>query len=77
MPRPFPVPAVLSIDLSVYRFRVEHEPSRMQPLKENFSSWACIRLDRLATGYRLVTLLDSDGNETEGLLLVKVLKNYR
>jgi phosphatidylinositol phospholipase C, delta len=77
MTRAFRVPAILNTDLSVHRFQVEHEVSRMQPLKENFSSWACIRLDRLATGYRLVTLLDSDGNETKGLLLVKVFKNYR
>ncbi|KAI0397731.1 PLC-like phosphodiesterase [Xylariaceae sp. FL0594] len=63
--------------LSFVRFRVEHEPSRVVSLKENFSSWACIRLDRLATGYRLVTLLDPNGNETNGLLLIKVIMNYR
>lgn len=59
------------------RFRVEHEESRFISLKENFAGWACVRLDRLATGHRLIPLLDADGNETKGVLLVKVLKNYR
>ncbi|KAI0975786.1 PLC-like phosphodiesterase [Xylaria arbuscula] len=63
--------------LSFVRFRVEHEESRFFPLSETFAGWACIRLDRLATGYRLIPLLDLDGVETKGLLLVKVLKNYR
>ncbi|KAI8627933.1 PLC-like phosphodiesterase [Xylariaceae sp. FL1651] len=63
--------------LSFVRFRIENEQSRVPYLKETFAGWACIRLDRLATGYRLVPLLDRDGNETEGILLVKVLKNYR
>ncbi|KAH8166393.1 hypothetical protein CIB48_g1858 [Xylaria polymorpha] len=63
--------------LSFVRFRVEHEESRFISLKENFAGWACVRLDRLATGHRLIPLLDADGNETKGVLLVKVLKNYR
>ncbi|KAI1823667.1 PLC-like phosphodiesterase [Xylaria intraflava] len=63
--------------LSFVRFRVEHEQFMLKPLSENFAGWACIRLDRLANGYRLIPLLDSDGNATQGILLVKVLKNYR
>ncbi|KAI0185935.1 PLC-like phosphodiesterase [Xylaria flabelliformis] len=63
--------------LSFVRFRVEHEESSFISLKENFAAWACIRLDRLATGHRLIPLLDPEGNETKGVLLVKVLKNYR
>ncbi|KAI1809355.1 PLC-like phosphodiesterase [Poronia punctata] len=62
--------------LSFVRFRVEHEQSRMLVLSETFSSWACIRLDRLATGYRLISLIDQNGNDTKGVLLVKVFKNY-
>ncbi|GAP89907.1 putative phosphatidylinositol-specific phospholipase C [Rosellinia necatrix] len=63
--------------LSFVRFRVEHEQSRFMPLREPSAGWACIRLDRLATGHRLIPLLDYDGNETKGVLLVRVLKNYR
>ncbi|KAI8951582.1 PLC-like phosphodiesterase [Xylaria longipes] len=63
--------------LSFVRFRVEHEESRFISIKENFAGGACVRLDRLATGHRLIPLLDHDGNETKGVLLVKVLKNYR
>ncbi|KAI1278870.1 PLC-like phosphodiesterase [Xylaria sp. FL0933] len=63
--------------LSFVRFRIEHEESRLLSLSETLAGWACIRLDRLATGYRLIPLLDPDGIETKGFLLVKVLKNYR
>jgi hypothetical protein len=65
------------LNVSAYRFRVEHDQSRLMYLKETFAGWACIRLDRLATGYRLIPLLDPNGNETKGVLLVRVLKNYR
>ncbi|KAI1434836.1 PLC-like phosphodiesterase [Xylaria sp. CBS 124048] len=63
--------------LSFVRFRVEHEQFVLKSRSECFAGWACIRLDRLATGYRLIPLLDPEGNETKGVLLVKVLKNYR
>ncbi|KAJ8123947.1 hypothetical protein ONZ43_g212 [Nemania bipapillata] len=62
--------------LSFVRFRVEHEQSRIY-LKDTFAAWACIRLDRLATGYRVIPLLDLGGIETTGILFVKVQKNYR
>ncbi|KAI0913771.1 PLC-like phosphodiesterase [Ustulina deusta] len=68
---------IVEESLSFVRFRVEHEESRFLSLKDTFAGWACIRLDRLATGYRLISLLDPDGFETKGVLLVKVLKNYR
>ncbi|KAI0405920.1 PLC-like phosphodiesterase [Xylaria palmicola] len=60
--------------LSFVRFRVEHDQTRP---KNPVSGWACVRLDRLAPGYRLITLLDHDGYETRGSLLVQVMKNYR
>ncbi|KAI1109673.1 PLC-like phosphodiesterase [Nemania sp. NC0429] len=63
--------------LSFVRFRVEHDQSRLIPLKETFAAWACIRLDRLTTGHRIIRLLDPNGNETNGVLLVRVLKQYR
>ncbi|KAJ2977456.1 hypothetical protein NUW58_g7808 [Xylaria curta] len=63
--------------LSFVRFRVEHEQSRIIPLKEVPRGWACVRLDRLAIGHRFIPLLDSDGNETKGVLLVRIQKNYQ
>ncbi|KAJ8133496.1 hypothetical protein O1611_g126 [Lasiodiplodia mahajangana] len=63
--------------LSFVRFRVEHDQSLRLPLGETFAAWACIRLDRLATGHRFIPLLDPDGNETNGYLFVKVQKTYR
>lgn len=37
-------------------------------------AWACIRLDRLQQGYRLIKLRDDDGYTTDGVLLVKIEK---
>ncbi|KAI1335320.1 PLC-like phosphodiesterase [Xylariaceae sp. FL0016] len=63
--------------LSFIRLKIEHAPPRLSIARDPLTSWACIRLDRLATGYRFVQLLDSNGSETEGRLLVKILKNFR
>jgi phosphatidylinositol phospholipase C delta len=41
------------------------------------AAWACIRLDRIQQGYRLVRLLDAKGQTTDGLLLVKIEKKVR
>lgn len=42
--------------------------------KDDLSSWACVRVDRLQTGYRVVRLFDSEGNHSKGVILVKVEK---
>jgi phosphatidylinositol phospholipase C delta len=39
---------------------------------DEFSSWACIRLDRLARGIRFVHLMDVKGSPTTGALLADV-----
>ncbi|KAL1844978.1 hypothetical protein VTK73DRAFT_1395 [Phialemonium thermophilum] len=39
-------------------------------------AWACVRLDRLRTGYRFVHLLDARGVETDAVLLVRVAKRW-
>lgn len=63
--------------LSFVRFKVEDDVPRLVSLKSDPSSgWACIRLDRLATGYRFVNLLDAHGNKTNGVLLIRVVKNF-
>ncbi|KAI9874385.1 MAG: hypothetical protein M1830_009802 [Pleopsidium flavum] len=43
--------------------------------KDDLAAWACIRLDRLQEGYRFVHLLDAKGEETHGVLLVKIIKH--
>ncbi|KAI1099441.1 PLC-like phosphodiesterase [Jackrogersella minutella] len=42
--------------------------------RDDLAAWACVRLDRLRTGYRFVHLLDQEGTESEGVLLVKIDK---
>ncbi|KAL8916827.1 MAG: hypothetical protein Q9208_008314 [Pyrenodesmia sp. 3 TL-2023] len=43
--------------------------------KDDLAAWACIRLDRLKSGFRFVRLLDAVGDLSEGLLLVKIEKS--
>lgn len=42
--------------------------------KDRVAAWACIKLDRLQQGYRLVKLMDAKGVATPGMLLVKIEK---
>lgn len=43
--------------------------------KDDLSSWACIRLDRLQQGFRVVRLFDSEGLHSRGVILVKISKS--
>jgi hypothetical protein len=42
--------------------------------RDPLAAWACIRLDRLREGYRLVHLHDCSGEKNGGVLLVKISK---
>ncbi|RKU47972.1 hypothetical protein DL546_003884 [Coniochaeta pulveracea] len=42
--------------------------------RDDLAAWACVRLDRLKEGYRFVHLLNGQGQETEGVVLVKISK---
>ncbi|KAF3904616.1 hypothetical protein ABW21_db0204648 [Orbilia brochopaga] len=42
--------------------------------KDSKAAWACVRLDRLKTGYGFLKLFDMKGNKTDGVLLIKVDK---
>lgn len=67
------VPDVIE-ELSFMRFKVHEEKSfSSDPLV----AWACIRLDRLKTGYRFVHLLDHRGEPCAGVLLVKIDKGLQ
>ncbi|CAK7232608.1 hypothetical protein SBRCBS47491_008330 [Sporothrix bragantina] len=71
--------------LSFLSFYVEDEGSKTaqerakQALGRNdtLAGWACVRLDRLRTGYRFISLMDSRGNPTEGKLLIQIKKELR
>jgi len=43
--------------------------------KDDLAAWACIRLDRLRSGFRFVHLLDAAGAESKGVLLVRIEKS--
>lgn len=58
-----------------YRFKVEDAASGL--ISSPCAAWACIRLDRLQTGYRFIHLMSPKGNETSGVLLVHVMKKLR
>ena len=45
--------------------------------KDELAAWACIRLDRLRRGFRFVHLLDGQGVESQGVLLVRIFKRSR
>lgn len=53
------------------RFHVDHQ-GRGWPAQR--TAWACIRLDRLQEGYRLIKLKTDDGYSSDGVLLVKIEK---
>lgn len=44
--------------------------------KDGLAAWACIRLDRLREGLRVVRLWDRNGMSDGGLLLVEVSKVF-
>lgn len=42
---------------------------------DDLAAWACVRLDRLGSGYRFIHLMDAAGNLTGGVVLVRVEKS--
>lgn len=54
----------------LYRFKIQDEEIG----KDDLAAWACIRLDRLKSGYRFVHLMDCAGFRSKGVLLVHVEK---
>lgn len=57
-------------DLAFVRFLIKDDEIG----RDSLAAWACIRLDRLRSGYRFIKLLDSEGVESKGVLLVKIEK---
>ncbi|KAF4535998.1 1-phosphatidylinositol-bisphosphate phosphodiesterase [Lasiodiplodia theobromae] len=59
-------------ELSFVRFKVMDDEFG----RDDLAAWACFRLDRLQTGYRLIHLFDAEGVQSKGVLLVRVTKNF-
>ncbi|KAK2070166.1 hypothetical protein P8C59_004685 [Phyllachora maydis] len=59
-------------ELSFVRFTVRDDEYMRDPLV----AWACVRLDRLRPGLRLVHLLDAKGLPAEGTVLVRVTQEW-
>ncbi|KAJ5153009.1 uncharacterized protein N7482_009487 [Penicillium canariense] len=66
----FPTVTGLVEELSFVRFKIKDDEIG----RDSLAAWACIRLDRLREGYRLVHLHDCAGEKTGGILLVRVTK---
>lgn len=64
------IPGVVE-QLSFVRFIVRDDELFQ---RDDLAAWACVRLDRLRLGYRFVRLMDAKGRETDGVILVKVMK---
>lgn len=64
------IPGVVE-GLSFVRFVVRDDESFR---RDDLAAWACVRLDRLRLGYRFVRMMDAKGQETDGLIFVKVMK---
>ncbi|KAL2156089.1 hypothetical protein VTH82DRAFT_834 [Thermothelomyces myriococcoides] len=66
------IPGVVP-ELSFVRFLVRDD----EVGRDSLAAWACVRLDRLRDGFRFVHLLNAEGIETEGAILVKIGLKWR
>ncbi|KAK5790288.1 hypothetical protein VI817_007575 [Penicillium citrinum] len=66
----FPTVSNVVEKLSFLRFKIKDDEIG----RDSLAAWACIRLDRLREGYRLVHLVDCTGEKTGGILLVRIAK---
>ncbi|KAG8530862.1 uncharacterized protein KY384_004219 [Bacidia gigantensis] len=64
------IPGVVE-SISFLRIKVLNDEMGKDPL----AAWACARLDRLKEGWRFLHLMDSEGNECRGVLLLGIEKS--
>ncbi|KAF4999447.1 hypothetical protein FGRMN_2469 [Fusarium graminum] len=64
-----PVPHIVD-ELSWVRFTVRDDEIG----RDDLAAWACMRVDRLGSGYRFVHLMDCEGRVTDGAIFIKVEK---
>ncbi|RAL02976.1 putative phosphoinositide-specific phospholipase C [Aspergillus ibericus CBS 121593] len=68
----FPTVSGFLDELTFVRFKIKDN----EWMRNALAAWACIRLDRLREGYRVINLYDATGAPTEGALLVHITKAY-
>ncbi|KAE8144472.1 PLC-like phosphodiesterase [Aspergillus avenaceus] len=66
----FPTLSGLVEELTFVRFKVKDDEIG----RDSLAAWACIKLDRLQEGYRLIPLYNCSGAQTDGFLLVRIVK---
>ncbi|KGO69944.1 C2 membrane targeting protein [Penicillium italicum] len=66
----FPTVTGIIEELSFLRIKIKDDEIGRDPL----AAWACIRLDRLREGYRLIHLHERAGENAGGILLVNIVK---
>ncbi|KAJ5967509.1 hypothetical protein N7501_003757 [Penicillium viridicatum] len=66
----FPTVTGIIEELSFLRIKIKDDEIGRDPL----AAWACIRLDRLQEGYRLIHLHQCAGEKSGGVLLVNIVK---
>ena len=66
-----PACRVLKLTNSRLRFKIQDDEIG----KDDLAAWACIRLDRLRSGYRFIHLFDTLGRHSTGVLFVKIEKS--
>ncbi|OQD69572.1 hypothetical protein PENPOL_c002G03849 [Penicillium polonicum] len=68
----FPTVTGIIEELSFLRIKIKDDEIGRDPL----AAWACIRLDRLREGYRLIHLHQCAGEKSGGVLLVNIVKQF-
>ncbi|KAK4869921.1 hypothetical protein LT330_005645 [Penicillium expansum] len=68
----FPTVTGIIEELSFLRIKIKDDEIGRDPL----AAWACIRLDRLREGYRLIHLHECVGDNAGGILLVNIVKQF-
>ncbi|CAI7607487.1 unnamed protein product [Penicillium discolor] len=66
----FPTVTGIIEELSFLRIKIKDDEIGRDPL----AAWACIRVDRLREGYRLIHLHECTGEKSGGVLLVNIVK---
>ncbi|KAL5360066.1 PLC-like phosphodiesterase [Aspergillus floccosus] len=66
----FPTVSGIVDELTFIRFKVKDDEFG----RDSLAAWACIKLDHLQEGYRLIHLCDCAGSASGGVLLVRITK---
>jgi len=62
---------MLEEGLSFLRFKVSDS---VEVLDDPLARWACLRVDRMREGLRMIRLFDALGRRSDGILFARVMK---